>query len=67
MWEAKWELLLPVVVLMGMFGGFATLVEAAALTVLYALVVECFVYKDLGFRRICRASPSNAPRWPAGS
>ncbi len=46
-WEGKWELLLPVVVLTGLLGGFATLVEAAALTVLYALMVECFVYKDL--------------------
>lgn len=46
-WEAKWELMLPVVVLTGIFGGFATLVEAAALTVLYAVVVQCFVYKDL--------------------
>lgn len=49
-WDAKWELLLPVVVLTGMLGGFATLVEAAALTVLYALVVECFVYRDLSIR-----------------
>ena len=50
-WEAKWELLLPVVVLVGIFGGFTTLVEAAALTVLYAFVVECFLYKDLSVRR----------------
>ena len=50
-WTAKWELLLPVVVLVGIFGGFATLVEAAALTVLYAFVVECFVHKDLTVRR----------------
>jgi len=50
-WEAKWELALPAVVLVGIFGGFATLVEAAALTVLYALLVECFVYKDLSLRR----------------
>jgi tripartite ATP-independent transporter DctM subunit len=47
MWDAKWELLLPVVVLVGLFGGFATLVEAAALTVIYAVVVECFIYRDL--------------------
>ena len=47
LWEAKWELLLPVVVLVGIFGGFATLVEAAALTVLYSFIVEVFVYKDL--------------------
>ena len=51
LWEAKWELLLPVVILVGIFGGFATLVEAAALTVFYAFVVECFVYRDLSIRR----------------
>jgi len=48
---AKWELLMPIVVLVGIFGGFATLVESAALTVLYATIVECFVYKDLSIRR----------------
>ena len=51
LWDAKWELLLPVIVLAGLFGGFATLVEAAALTALYAFVVETFVYRDLGVRR----------------
>lgn len=50
-WKAKWELLLPAVVLVGLFGGFATLVEAAALTVIYGIVVECFIYKDLSLRR----------------
>jgi tripartite ATP-independent transporter DctM subunit len=37
--------------LAGLFGGFATLVEAAALTALYAFVVETFVYRDLSVRR----------------
>ncbi len=32
-------------------GGFTTLVEAAALTVLYSLLTECFVHRDLSFRR----------------
>lgn len=49
--EAKWELVLPVIVIGGIFGGLVTLVEAAALTTLYALVVECFVYRDLSLRR----------------
>lgn len=48
---AKWELLLPVVVIGGIFGGIVTLVEAAAVTVLYAFVVECLVYRDLSIRR----------------
>lgn len=49
-WAAKWELLLPVVVFVGLFGGFATLVEVAAATALYAFVVETFVYRDLRVR-----------------
>ncbi len=48
---AKWELLMPVVVMAAIFGGFATPVEASALTVLYAFLVECFVVRDLSLRR----------------
>ena len=55
--EAKWELLLPFVVIGGIFGGVVTLVEAAALTVLYAAVVECLVYRDLS---VTRGLPSAA-------
>jgi len=51
LWDAKWELLLPLVVLGGIFGGWTTLVEAAAITVLYAFVIEFFVFKDLHIRR----------------
>jgi C4-dicarboxylate transporter, DctM subunit len=46
-WEAKWELLLPVVALGALFSGYATTVEAAAVTAMYAFVVETFVYRDL--------------------
>ena len=45
-WAAKWELLLPVVALAALFGGLATPVEAAAVTALYAFVVETVVYRD---------------------
>jgi tripartite ATP-independent transporter DctM subunit len=50
-WMAKWELLLPVVALASLFAGFATPVEAAALTALYAFVVETFLYRDLRITR----------------
>jgi len=46
-WDAKWELLVPVVALVGLFGGFATPVETAAMTALYCFLVETFVYRDL--------------------
>ena len=51
LWEAKWELLLPVVALASLFGGFATPVEAAAVTALYAFVVEALIYRDLKLTR----------------
>jgi C4-dicarboxylate transporter DctM subunit len=46
-WEAKWELLLPVVVFGALFTGMATPVEAAALTALYAFVVQTVIHRDL--------------------
>ena len=50
-WGAKWELLLPVIMIIGIFGGFGTLTEAAALTVFAAFVVEVFIYRDLKITR----------------
>lgn len=47
LWQAKWELLMPAVALGALFGGFATPVEAAALTALYAFSIEVFVYREL--------------------
>ncbi len=47
LWVAKWELLLPVFLIVVILGGFATVVEAAALSAVYALVVQRFVHRDL--------------------
>jgi C4-dicarboxylate transporter, DctM subunit len=46
--DAKWELLLPVVALVALFGGFATPVEAAAICAAYALLVTTVIHRDLG-------------------
>ena len=46
-WEAKWELSLPVFVVGLFMTGKASMVETAALALVYAIVVECFVTKDL--------------------
>ncbi|HVY72045.1 MAG TPA: TRAP transporter large permease subunit [Verrucomicrobiae bacterium] len=50
-WAAKWELMLPVVAFVGLFGGFATPVETAALTACYALFVQVAIYRDLKITR----------------
>jgi C4-dicarboxylate transporter DctM subunit len=54
-WQAKWELAMPVLVLVAMFSGLATAVEASAITALYALVVQAFIHKDLSWRTLLRA------------
>ena len=41
------EALLPVGVLVGIYGGYTTTTEAAAITAFYILIIECFIYKDL--------------------
>jgi tripartite ATP-independent transporter DctM subunit len=52
LWEAKWELMLPVVALGSLFSGiFSTPVAAAAVTALYAFVVETFIMRDLNLFR----------------
>jgi tripartite ATP-independent transporter DctM subunit len=47
LWEARWELLLPVVALGSLFSGLATPVEAAALTALYAFLSQSVFHRDL--------------------
>ncbi len=50
-WEARYELPLPVFVLGGIYGGYVTATEASALSAFYVLVINCFVTRDLSLRR----------------
>lgn len=47
LWEAKWELFLPIFVVGAFIGGIATLVESAPLAALYTLIVQRFIHRDL--------------------
>ncbi len=47
LWEARYELPLPFVVIGGIYSGFMTVTEASTVTAMYVLIVECFLYKDL--------------------
>jgi tripartite ATP-independent transporter DctM subunit len=50
-WEAKWELVIPIAIMVGYFGGFTTLVEISAITLVWSVVAECLIYRDLDWRR----------------
>lgn len=49
---AFWEILLPVVVLVSFFGGITTLEETGAVAVVYVVIVEGLINRDLPFKRI---------------
>jgi len=48
--EAGWEIPLPFIILSGIYGGFFTATEAAAVTAFYVLIVEVFIYRDISIR-----------------
>lgn len=48
--DALLALLMPVIILGGIYGGFFTTTEAAVVAVLYALVVGVGVYRELAWR-----------------
>lgn len=52
--EAVWEMLIPVVVLGGVFSGVFVISEAAAVTALYVLIIEVFVYKEIKLAELPR-------------
>jgi len=46
-WAAVWELSVPALVVVLFATGMATMVEAAAVAFAYAIVIECFVMRDI--------------------
>lgn len=50
--EAGWSLGMPAIILGGIYAGFFTPTEAAAVSVVYAILIEAFVYKNLGFSKL---------------
>ena len=46
-WQASWALLMPVIILGGIYGGIFTPTEASAVAVFYALVVGMVIYREI--------------------
>lgn len=51
-WEGKWALATPTIILGGIYGGIFTPTEAAEVGVLWTLFVGIFIYRKLGWRNI---------------
>ncbi len=50
--DSIWALLSPVIILGGIYGGIFTPTEAAAVSVIYSLVIGCLVYKELDLKQL---------------
>lgn len=50
--RVKWALMVPVIIMGGIYGGFFTPTESAAVASFYALIVGVFVYKEFRLRDI---------------
>ena len=51
LWEAKWELFMPIFASFALFSGLATPVEAAAATAFYAFLVATVLHREMKFFR----------------
>ncbi len=50
--EAFWSLLIPVIILGGIYGGIFTPTEAAVVAVVYGLIAATFIYRELPIYKI---------------
>lgn len=50
--DSIWALLSPVIILGGIYGGIFTPTEAAAVSVIYSLIIGCLVYKELDLKQL---------------
>ena len=56
LWDARWEVPLPFVVLGGVFSGVFAISEAAAVTALYVVVAEVFGYREINLRQLAKVA-----------
>ena len=56
LWDARWEVPLPFVVLGGVFGGVFAISEAAAVTALYVVLAEVVCYREINMRQLAKVT-----------
>jgi len=47
LWDGKWSLFLPIIILGGIYGGIFTPTEAAVVAIFYSIVVGLFIYREM--------------------
>lgn len=59
-WDAKWALLIPIIILGGIYGGFFTPTEAAVIAVVYGLFASTVLYRELRIKDLPKVMVDSA-------
>lgn len=59
-WDAKWALLVPVIILGGIYGGVFTPTEAAAVGVIYGFLVGVVIHRELKLKDLYKVIAGSA-------
>ena len=54
-WDAKWALINPVIILGGIYAGIFTPTEAAAVAAIYAFICGTIIHRELGIKKLFQA------------
>ena len=54
--DAFWGFLMPVIILGGIYGGIFTPTEAAAVSVIYSIIVGCVIYRELDLKKLIQCT-----------
>ncbi|UOQ91987.1 TRAP transporter large permease [Halobacillus shinanisalinarum] len=59
-WDAKWALLIPIIIIGGIYGGIFTPTEAAAVAVVYGLIAGLLLYRELNIKDLPKVFADSA-------
>jgi len=52
LWDMRWELPMPFLIVIGIYSGFFAISEAAALVAIYFMFIETLIYKEISFKKL---------------
>lgn len=58
--DASWAMMVPIIILGGIYFGIFTATEAAGVSAIYAIVIGMFVYKEIDLKRLYEIGRSSA-------
>lgn len=54
LWAMRWELPMPILLIIGIYSGYFAISEAAAIVAIYILIIETLIYKEVSFTKLLK-------------